>query len=926
MSQHTNTIRAILHEENKKIYIQQEFQYFNSSNDSLKVLYFNDWANAYSDKNTALAKRFAEEFKKGLHLAEQDERGYTKIISAVDFDHEGLDWDYTSEKDILKITLNKPLPPNSPLKIYLTYWIKLPSNSFTSYGYSDKREYYLKDWYLTPAVYTDGDWLLYSNKNLEDLYTGITDTTIEITLPKDLYIASNFHKENSVPLTDSQRITLKGMHQKNGELIINPTQVFTKHVTPGLTLVTDMQTSRYDEISTGISIERISRFIQESLGEFPHQQLLVGQLDYQRDPMYGINQLPSFIRPYEEQFQFEIKFLKTALGSFVRETLFLDPRKEKWVTDAIVNYLMINFVEKYYPDQKLLGKLSTIWGIRNFHLAKMKFNEQYPLLHMLSARRNSDQSLTTPNDSLIKFNQKIANRYKAGLGLAYLADYTGKDQVNSSVKEFYKNYKLKASTAADFKFIVVENSNKDINWFFDEYVSTTQKIDFKIKKIQKSGDSLRVTLKNKQGTNVPISLFGIRNDTVVSKYWFTDIIGEKSFTVPRNDEDRLVLNYDQTIPEFNQRDNWKSLNGFFSSNKKLKFQFFQDAEDPYYNQIFYVPVLNFNKYDGLTPGIRLHNKTLLERPFVFDFAPSYAPNEKTLVGSGKLNFRQYHGKSGLYVTNYSLRGYTSHFQKNSRYSTISPAIAFGWRPDNPLLNKRETLLFRSVSVFRNVDSGLEDSGLETDPDYSVFNAMYTNTFNNILNYLSWSLDAQHSNVFTKLAYEMEYRKLFENNTQFNIRLFAGKFIRNNTAGVTDFFSFALDRPTDYLFDYAYLGRSEGSGIYSQQIIVAEGGFKSKLEYPYANDWMATVNSSVNLWRWIELYGDLGFIKNKGVGERFVYDSGIRLNLLTDYFELYFPIYSNNGWEIGQADYDQKIRFVITLSPRTLTGLFTRKWF
>src|SRR5690606_39019940 len=148
------------------------------------------------------------------------------------------------------------------------------------------------------------------------------------------------------------------------------------------------------------------------LGDFPHHHLLVSELDYNKDPLYGINQLPSFIRPYEPQFQFEMKFLKTALNSFLKETMFLDPRNEKWVSDAILNYLMIGFVQEYYPDQKLLGKLSRIWGVRSFHLAKMNFNEQYPLLHMLSARKNIDQSLTTPNDSLIKFNQKIANRYK----------------------------------------------------------------------------------------------------------------------------------------------------------------------------------------------------------------------------------------------------------------------------------------------------------------------------------------------------------------------------------------------------------------------------------------------------------------------------------------------------------------------------------
>lgn len=924
-AQNNNKVKATLNEDTKEIGIQQEIQYYNQSQDTLNVLYFNDWANAYSDKNTALAKRFSEEFRKGLHLAKEEERGYTKIISAVDYDHQGLDWQYIPGRDIVRIDLNAPLAPNSSIKIFITYKVKLPPNKFTPYGYSNRREYFLKDWYLTPAVY-DGKWHLYSNKNLEDLFTEITNTTLDITLPKDLNLVSNFYESHKSVFGNQQRIILIGENQKSGELIIGPTNRFARHVTPELTVVTDLESSRYDAISSGISINKISEFIQENLGEFPHHQLLVSEWDYDKEPLYGINQLPKFIRPYEEQFHFEMKFLKTALNSLVKETMFLNPRKEKWVTDAIINYLMINFVEQHYPDQKLLGKLSSIWGIRSFHLAKMDFNEQYPLLHMLSARKNVDQSLTTPNDSLIRFNQKIANRYKAGLGLAYLADYTGKANVDQSVREFYKYYKLKASTAADFKFIVVENSNKDINWFFDEYVSTTRKIDFKITKVLKTQDSLAITLRNKQETNVPISLFGIRNDTVVSKYWFTNITNEKTFHIPRNNEERLVLNYDQTIPEFNQRDNWKSLNGFFSSNKKLKFQFFKDAEDPYFNQVFYVPILGFNKYDGLSPGIRLYNKTLLERPFIFDLAPSYAPNEKTFVGFGNFNFRHYHGKSGFYVTNYSLRGSTFHFQKNSRYSTISPSIGFGWRPDNLLLNKMETLVIRSVNVFRTIDSNLENSDLETDPDYSVLNAKYTNTTNNILNYLSWSLDAQHSSRFSKLAYELEYRKLFQNNTQFNIRFFAGKFLRNKTAGSTNFFSFSLDRPTDYLFDYNYLGRSEGSGFYSQQIIIAEGGFKSKLENPFANDWIATLNSSVNIWRWVELYGDLGFIKNRGLNEQFVYDSGIRLNLLTDYFELYFPIYSKNGWEISQPHYDQKIRFVITFSPRTLTGLFTRKWF
>nr|WP_317175478.1 metalloprotease [Euzebyella saccharophila] len=927
MAQHANTLTASLDGKTKQINVQQEFIYKNDSDVILNILYFNDWAHAYSDKNTGLAKRFDEEFKKSLHLAKDEERGFTTILSAVDDNYRGLRWKRTTEKDIIRIELNSPLRPGETAKLFLTYTVQLPENKFTAYGYDKRNNYYLKDWYLTPS-YFDGSWHLYSNKNLEDIHTEVTHTNVNFTFPRNLNLVSNFEVLGSSHFSNGQIAQLRALQQKNCEIILTQERRFLTHVTPQMTVVTDIEAPKYNVVGKGLSINRVTEFISQNLGKYPHAHLLVSELDYKKNPLYGINQLPSFIRPYEEQFQYEMKFLKTALINILEETLFLDARKDQWLTDAIANYLMIEYVNQYYPNQKLLGKLSRIWGVRSFNLAKMHFNEQYPFLYMLTSRKNLDQPLLTSNDSLIRFNQKIANKYKAGLGLSYLASYVGKEKIDEGIKSFYKHYQLSKVKTLDFESIMKRMTDKNIDWFFQDYVSTDRKIDFKIKNVEKTKDSLHITIKNKKGTNVPISLFGLKNDSVLSKYWFSNIDDQKVVSIPRNDEKRLVLNYDQKIPEFNQRDNWKSLGGFFSSNKKLKFTFFKDSENPYYNQVFYVPVLNFNIYDGWTPGLRLYNKTFLERPFVYDVAPSYSFREQSFVGSGSISYRKYLSKSGLYVANYALGASTYHFQENSRYTKITPSFSLGWRPDHLISNKREFLSFRFINVLRNKDENLID--FETPPDYSVFNVRYTNHNPGIINYLSWFADGQHAKDFSKLSFEMEYRQLFESNRQLNLRFFAGKFLRNKTTDYRDpnFFSFALDRPTDYLFDYGYLGRSEDSGIYSQQIIIAEGGFKSFMpeRFRFANDWMATVNSSVNLWRWIEVYGDLGYVKNKGIPAKFVYDSGVRLNLLTDYFELYFPVYSNNGWEISQPNYGEKIRFIITVSPKTLTGLFTRKWF
>jgi hypothetical protein len=347
----------------------------------------------------------------------------------------------------------------------------------------------------------------------------------------------------------------------------------------------------------------------------------------------------------------------------------------------------------------------------------------------------------------------------------------------------------------------------------------------------------------------------------------------------------------------------------------------KDLEDPYYNQILYVPTLGYNLYDGLSPGMRLHNKTILDKPFIFDVNPAYSTNAKTFSGSGFVVVNQNYRHSVLYNMRYSLSGSYFHYAPDAAYLKINPMVQLSIREKNIRDNKKQSVLFRQVIVNREKSDIIIDNSTE---NYSVFNAKYYNTKTEVTNHFSLLSDLQISGKFGKFSTEVEYRQLFENNRQFSLRIYAGTFLYNNSN--SDFFSFALDRPTDYLFDYGYYGRSESNGFFSQQLILAEGGFKSKLNTPYANQWMTTLNGGYTVWNWIEVYGDAGLLKNRGQSGRFVYDSGIRLNLVPDYFEMYLPIYSSTGWEIGQNNYNEKIRFIITLSPKILINLFNRKWF
>ena len=923
--QHTNHIEATLNDDTKEIAIKQKFTYFNSSDSTLNDLYFNDWNHAYSGKNTSLAKRFGDYFQKSLHLAKEKERGYTKNISLVNKDYQSLKWQRHKFKDIIQVQLEEGLPPGDSLELFWSYTVKLPSSKFTKYGYGYENGYYLKDWYLSPAVY-DGHWNLYPNVDLNDQYTDVTNAQIKLIFPDSLQLTTNFNTISASKFPNGQHAILEDSNRKNCTVFLTKENKFVRHNTPSFNVLTDIKGERYSDMAQGLSIVRVTDFITKNLGKFTHRHLLVSELEYERNPLYGINQLPRFIRPYSQQFQFELKFLKTALYSFVRETLYLNPRKEQWVHDAIVNYLLIKYVDEFYPGKKLTGQFSNTWGFRGYNVAKMDFNDQYYYLQMASVRRNDHQALSTPNDSLTRFNQKIANRYKAGLGLAYLAEFIGYDKLDESLQEFYNENKgIPKLSAQVLKEKLRSKTLLDILWFFDEYVALRNNIDFKITKVSKETDSIYFSIKNRTGSNVPISVFGLQKDSVITKYWYTNIDSIRAYRIPNNGETRLVLNYDQKIPEVNQGNNWKSVNGFLSSNKKLQFRFLQDVENPFYNQVFYVPEFKFNVNDGISAGISLKNKPLLIRkPFIYQIKPRFSSKEEALIGSASFSYQKFFNEGKLNSITYGLGGGTSFFDTNSRFTTITPAVGFNWRPVNFVSNRTQFLLFRLRNVFRNFDESIIDQN-DTEPDFTVFNVRYGDVDNNILNFKRWVIDGQIAGDFTKISFEWEQRTLFNNNRQLNLRLFAGKFLTNTSN--SDFFSFALDRPTDYLFDLPYLNRSiNASGLSSQQFILAEGGFKSIFDDRFGNDWILTGNLSFNIWQWVELYGDIGLIGDRGQSSRFFYDYGVRLNLVTDFFELYFPIYSNNGYEIAQPNYGERIRFVVTVSPQTLIGLFTRKWF
>jgi len=925
-SQNEMQIQGFLNIESNTILIKQKITYYNNSNSSLSQLYFNDWGSSFSNPDSPLSKRFVEEYDGSLLNPRKKNRGFTTIHSVENEKQKALSYSYIENQcDLFKIELTTGLLPFTSTTIFIEYTLQIQSDRFTKYGVTKKGDYFLNYWYITPAIFENSEWKLFSNKNLDDYYTPKSKLKLTLEIPHNYSASSELNLNNVVNKSNTHVFTFEGSDRVDTRLNIS-TAPFFKFKIGDLNIISnniDADESLNQQIN---SFEKIVGFLNDRLGVYPHENIMISKVDLKKHPIYGLNLLPGFLSPFSKEFEYELTVAKNLIRLYLDQYLRMNPREDYWLKSGLETVLLMDFIDVFYKDQMMLGKLANMWGIKTYNLAKLKYNEQYQLTYLYMVRTGRDQALNLHKDELLKFNANLSTKYKAAKGLIFLEDLMEGSRIEDWIKEFVVETKNEFKTTNDFESYIKTKTNKDLSWFFKSFITNTQQIDYKITKLKSTKDSVYFTIKNNKKGQTPVSLFTLKNGKVLTKTWLTGIGKKKDFVVANNLADKYVLNYDQKVPEFNVKNNWKSVKGSALFNRPFKLRLIKDYVSPYNNQLYFLPTLEYrNIYDGLNLGLNINNSGILKKPFTFGVAPNYSVNSKTLTGFTKFEYNTYFQDQNLYNIEFGLFMSRSSFAEDSFVRRTLPYLSFNFKDATNLRsNKFESLNLRYVGIDKDY---VETFGNEMAlPSYGVFNIRYLNSNHGYKKHYSWFLDTQFSNEFGKVAFNYEIRKRTNKNSFYNLRLFAGSFLYSKIDTNQTYFDFALDRPTDYLFEYNYLGQFESSGIFSQQIIIADGGFKSRLETYYANQWITTVNASASIWKYVQTYGDVGFIKNKGKGAEFVYDSGIRLNLITNYFEIFFPVYSNLGWEIAAPEYSQKIRFIFTADPTALFGLFRREWY
>ena len=933
-------IDAIIDPDKRIIKIDQEIIFFNNSNHGINHLILNDWPHSYSTSSSPLGKRLSEDFTLNFQRSTKNQRGSTKIIQLNQGAFQNKYERIEGQIDLIKVFLKEKLNPNKKAVINIKYEIKIPINDFTGYGIDKDQSIRMSEWFLSLSKFNNSIWLKQSNLDLDDISIDPAYYSFRISFPKDFNLISNisidkkniFSKKlvfnsikelkihNPIFLTKNNKfkefdinnkiiLTDLDTGQKKSDSVVNKIMNYVNRKIGNKSLSNIKQK---DSINFDSILNKTFNYVQNKLGDYSLKKLIISEFNLKRNPIYGFNNIPDVFNPFEIKFIKELNILKQIINQYLKNLIPFNQRKDFWEVKGIETFLLMDYINTYYSDVNLIGKYSKLSFLKNREYSKFKFSEQFRLFDNIISSRNINQPIKTPLDSLTRVNYKIINPYKSGLSFKMLNDYLGDNQVLKTIKEFSNTNKLNSK---DYKSLLEQLDVKyQIGWF-NKFLKYDRNIDFSIKKISDNQIENKFLISNNSDLNIPIKI-SLDQQNIKNTFWIK--LNKRDTIIKTKNQTTIKINPEKYFSENSFSNNISST---FKNKKKIKFVLFNDFEDNLTTKINYIPLFNYNLYDGIMPGISFSNSSVIKKAFNYKVVPYLSTKQNELLGKVNLKYTSYNKNKNtdLFSIDYFLGASTFHYKDDLSYNTFFPSILMSFRDKDLRSNSRKYLSLRYMSVFRE-----ENINVKEYPNYNILNLKYVLSNSSVEKAFNFKTDFQYNRDFIKTSLTLNYRNYYKNNRQFNVRLFIGKFLKNRTKD--DYFSFSTYRARDYLFSANLLGRSENSGFYSQQYIGSEGGFKSRINTDYANDYIFSINSGITIWQWIEAYGGSALIKNNNKKLVFDYESGIRLNILTDYFELYLPVYSSLGNELSQSDYLSKIRFRVSFDPRTLSGLISRRWF
>jgi len=623
---------------------KEKLTYFNNSIDTLSVLYFHLYIN---------------KFKESL---EKDENnfGYVEIISVTD--SSDLELSYKIFGTIMQLTLNQPIVPGDSQLIHIRFNTILPrsTDGYGYYGY----HYDVGNWYPVPAVYDQYGWHIDQHFNAE-YYQEWGNYQVEITVPSGFIVGATGSLLNPEVLPNSVEYIDRRFQYQMWSDTSTVTYLFSAPLVHDFAWTADPEFAirriksgnhtllffipqyRLKDWEPQIEIARkCMQFFEDKIGSYPYPFLTVvdgyitaGGIEY-----------PNLVI-INDNISNPISLSATIIHEIAHQWFYgliaNNQTRYGWMDEGFATFFENLAFEYIYGEENYyVTSPQGFWG-KYFGYSK-NHRQNDLIIYLKYIRSGNEEQIDLPydwfqNDYYTPYYQKMS------LVISQLRYLLGDTDFWKGIKEYFNTWKFRHPYPQDLYNCFEKVSQKNLNWFFTQWLNTTWHCDYSVKQVRGNWKSqadssyylAKVTFEKKQPINMPLDFKLSLKDG--NRYHYRIPVGDgENFLEPQTTQitpwshyknEKIVqlklpdkISHVQIDPENKLLD----INPFNNDSKLLPpihwywlhRQYLFPNTDGYTATIF--PFIFYNQMDGFQFGLRTRGN------FIY---PDYQHRFRLLIGT-----------------------------------------------------------------------------------------------------------------------------------------------------------------------------------------------------------------------------------------------------------------------------------------------------
>ena len=504
---------------------KQELTYTNNSPDTLKVVFYHVFLNAFQpgSEMDARLQTILDPDRRMVNKKEVDgktinesriaslkpeEIGYVRVNS---LSQDGTPVKYITEGTIVKVDLNKPLPPHSSTVLKMDFSGQAPVMiRRTGRNNPDGVALSMTQWYPKLAEYDYRGWNT-TEYITREFYGVWGNYDVKITIDKDYIIGGSGYLQNNneigfgyedagvkVPKVKGNKRTWHFYAPQVHDFAwaADPKFVHDK-IDAGNGLTVHFLYKNYPENWKKIQPEMVKTFdfYNKYVGKYPWKQY-----SFLQGGDGGMEYAMCTLIEGGKEYSSLLGTAVHELGhSWFQHLLASDETAYPWLDEGFTSY------------------------IQDRALAMLGAKEPFSGFHKSYGKYVASKYEETPTHQSDRFNTNYAysvtSYSKGALFLRQLEYIIGEKNVEKTLQLYFKKFAFKHPQPHDFIRCAEKVSGMQLQWYLNEFMQTPHHVDYAVDKVAAKGNKTEITLRRVERMPLPTDVFVVDKNNKTHYYY-----------------------------------------------------------------------------------------------------------------------------------------------------------------------------------------------------------------------------------------------------------------------------------------------------------------------------------------------------------------------------------------------------------------------